>query len=291
MGIVILGANGNLGVQLQKQFKDDLIAAWDHADFNFLDFNELTEQLKKIKPKIIINVAAYNAVDDCEKSEKEEALAYIINRDLPAVLSDYCLINDIKLMHYSSDYVFGVEQRRIEAYNELSIPGPINKYGQSKLAGEKEIAKRALEGLNYYIIRSSRLFGPKVNNQFSKASFFKVMLNLAEKNRQVKAVDGELSCFTYTPDLAEASFDLLSDNAPRGVYHLINSGLSTWYEAAEHLYNMFDFDLELLAVKSEDWFRPAKRPSFSVLKNTRRRLLRPWQEALNEYLKSENLIH
>ena len=183
MRTLILGANGNLGTQLQKKFKKSLVAAWDHADFNFLDFKELSMRLTELKPTVVINAAAYNAVDQCEEDHKEEKLALSLNRDLPAVLADYCLENNAKLLHYSTDYVFGAENRSAEPYHELSIPRPINKYGNSKFEGEKEIAKRALAGLNYYLVRTSKLFGPKVINEFSKPSFFEVMVKLAKDNK------------------------------------------------------------------------------------------------------------
>lgn len=290
MKTLILGAKGNLGSQLQKQFKDTLIAAWDHVDFNFLDFKELSKNLRELQPELIINAAAYNAVDKCETDQQEEELAFILNRDLPAFLADYCLASKATLMHYSTDYVFGAENRSAEEYHELSLPGPINIYGQSKYQGEREIAKRALLGLNYYLIRTSKLFGPRVDNEYSKPSFFEVMLKLAKDNKQVKAVEGELSCFTYTPDLAEASLAIINDKAARGIYHLINSGPVTWYEAVKYLYDKYSFDLELIPIKSEDWPRAAKRANFTVLKNTRRKPLRSWQAALNEYLKEDKLI-
>lgn len=290
MRTLIIGASGNLGSQLQKKFQTHLIAAWDHADFDFLDFQELAKRLHNLKPELVINAAAYNAVDKCESDQIERTLALKLNRDLPAVLSDYCVTNNASLMHYSTDYVFGGDNRSAEAYHELSVPCPINQYGLSKLDGEKEIAKRALTGLNYYLIRCSKLFGPPINNSFSKPSFFETMINLAKNNRSLKVVQGELSCFTYTPDLAEASFALINDNAARGIYHLVNSGPVTWFESVRYLYHQLALDIELIAVKSAAWPRPAKRPNFSVLKNTRRKALRPWQEALNEYLKQNNQI-
>lgn len=284
MNTIILGANGNLGSQLKAKFANDISAAWDHADFNYLDFDELTRRLDKIGPQLIINAAAYNAVDKCEIDKQEEALSLKLNRDLPAFLADYCLKSQAALLHYSTDYVFGADDRKNNPYTELDRPAPLNKYGISKLAGEKEIVKRALKGLQYYIVRTSKLFGEKSNNELSKASFFEVMIKLAHENKVVKVVDAEMSCFTYTADLASASLALCNDAAPRGIYHLTNSGQATWYEAALFLFNHLGLDLELMAIKPSDWPRPAKRPNFSVLGNTRRRPLRSWQEALIEYL-------
>jgi len=284
MSILILGAAGNLGGQLKKIFADREITTWDRTDFDFLDFEELKSRLERLKPSLVINAAAYNAVDKCESDEVEAALAWKLNRDLPAVLADYCLSSGVFLIHYSTDYVFGGDNRLAGAYNELSCPEPVNVYGQTKLGGEQEIARRALPGLKYYLIRTSKLFGPSGDNPLAKPSFFDMMLALAEKNSEVKAVDGEMSCFTYTPDLAAATKSLIDDQAPRGIYHIINSEPATWYEGAKELFAIRQIDKKLLPVSPDEWQRPAKRPVYSVLENTRRPLLRSWRAALREYL-------
>jgi dTDP-4-dehydrorhamnose reductase len=289
MSVIILGAAGNLGSQLEKTFSANLSAAWDRRDFDFLDFAELSRRLKELSPSLIINAAAYNAVDKCESDDEELALAKRLNVELPAQLADFCLENDISLMHYSSDYVFGANNRFGPAYSETDLPAPVNAYGQTKLDGEKELARRALKGLKYYIIRTSKLFGPPGTSEYTKPSFFDLMIQLSEEKKKLEVVDAELSCFTYTPDLATASFALWQDRAPRGIYHLINSGPSTWYEAALYLFKKLDKEIELEAVSSDFWPRPAKRPQFSVLQNTRRAHLRSWQEALDDYLENNQI--
>ena len=286
MSTLILGAAGNLGGQLKKVFSAQEITAWDRSDFDFLDFVELKRHLQTAKPELIINAAAYNAVDKCESEEAEKTLAWRLNRDLPGVLADYCLENNIPLVHYSTDYVFGGDGRLDGAYNEIDRPVPVNIYGETKLGGEQEIARRALAGLRYYLIRTSKLFGPRGENLQAKPSFFEIMLDLAAKNSEVKAVNGELSCFTYTPDLAAATRCLLTDKASHGIYHLFNTGPATWYQGAQYLFQIANIKTPLRAITPAEWPRPAKRPDFSVLANTRRPSLRSWQEALLEYLKT-----
>jgi len=290
MSVIILGAAGNLGSQLSKVFASDLIAAWDRRDFDFLNFNELSKRLKEVAPSLIINAAAYNAVDKCENDSSELELSRRLNVDLPANLADFCLENKVVLMHYSSDYVFGGDNRFSPAYHENDRPNPINTYGQSKLDGEKEIARRALTGLRYYIIRTSKLFSPSGTSEYAKPSFFDLMIKLSENKKKLEVVDAELSCFTYTPDLAAASLSLWQDQASRGIYHLTNKGASTWYEAALYLFKKLERKIEIEAVSSDFWPRPAKRPQFSVLDNTRRAPLRSWQEALDEYLENFDKI-
>lgn len=287
MSILILGGAGNLGTQLKKSFVSDNIVAWDREDLDFLDFAELRRRLIELKPDVIINTAAYNAVDKCETDEAEAALAWKLNRDLPGVLADYCLEHDILLVHYSTDYVFGGDGRLSSDYNELAHPVPMSVYGQTKFGGEQEIARRALSGLNYYLIRTSKLFGPKAESEGAKPSFFDIMLELGHKNPEVKAIDSEISCFTYTPDLAEATKAMISEKCARGIYHLTNSGPVSWYDGVKELFALAEIKTPLIAITPEDWPRPAKRPVFSSLANTRRPRLRTWQEALAEYIKSK----
>lgn len=288
MSIIILGAAGNLGGQLKIVLKEQTVLSWDRSDFDFLDFEELKKRLQAEDPELIINAAAYNAVDKCETDEAEAALARRLNQDLPGVLADFCLASGATLMHYSTDYVFGGDQRSAGAYSETDRPVPLNVYGRTKFGGEQEIARRALSGLKYYLIRTSKLFGPRGENPQAKSSFFEIMLELAAKGGEIKAVDGEKSCFTYTPDLAQASKAIFYEKAPRGIYHLVNSGIATWYQGAEYLFQKTGHKVDLKAITANDWPRPAQRPDFSALANNRRPALRPWQSALDEYLQSLN---
>lgn len=288
MPFLILGAAGNLGSQLKKKYDGKDLTAWDRSDFDFLDLELLAKRLEELKPSFIINAAAYNGVDACEKEDGEARLAWLLNRDLPAALADYCLKADIPLLHYSTDYVFGGDGRLSGPYYETDKPQPLNVYGKTKFAGEKEIARRALEGLKYYIVRTSKLFGPSANNAHSKPSFFDLIKSKAQSEPELKVIDGEMSCFTYTPDLAQASFSLINDKASFGIYHLVNQGAATWYQGAKELLEILNINTPIQAMNPDSWQRPASRPKFSVLANTRRRPLRPWQEALREYLQDKN---
>ncbi|MGE5425922.1 MAG: dTDP-4-dehydrorhamnose reductase [Bacillota bacterium] len=290
MPILILGSAGNLGGQLLKVFAKNDVIGWDRDDVDLLDSSELKRRLDALAPEVIINAAAYNAVDRCESEEIEKDLAFLLNSSLPACLADYCLAAGALLIHYSTDYVFGGDSRFSPAYQETDRPDPLNTYGASKAAGEQEVARRALLGLNYYLIRTSKLFGPKGNNPLAKPSFFDIMLEAAGKNTELKAVDAEMSCFTYTPDLAEATHALWEEKAPRGIYHLTNSGAATWYQGAQELFRLSGSSVLVSPVGPDEWPRPAKRPAFSVLANTRRKPLRSWQEALAEYLENRNKL-
>jgi len=283
MKILILGGRGNLGSQLTKVFSTDFeTISWDREDLDVLDFPLLISRISELGPELIINTVAYNAVDKCE-DKKEYELAYRLNADLPGVLADLSRRLGAVLIHYSSDYVFnGVEEK--QEFAEEETPNPINKYGESKFAGEREIVKQGEYGLNYYLIRTSKLFGPKGFSAVAKPSFFDIMLGLAQENKDITVVNEELSCFTYTPDLAEATKRLWELETPFGIYHLVNEGECNWLDGVKVLFDLKGIDVPIRAVRSENLLRAARRPKFSVLKNSKVKKMRNWQDALREYL-------
>ena len=284
MKVLILGARGNLGGQLVKVFSDLKyeVTAWSRAEVDITDKELINKKIDDIKPDLIINAAAYNNVDECEKEEEFEK-AKKINGDAVGYLADAAIRNNSILVHYSSDYVF--DGKQIEGYRENDEPHPINKYGESKLLGEKELISRSGKGLKFYLIRTSKLFGPKGESKESKPSFFDIMLKKAQEKNKVDVVDEEKSCFTYTPDLAQATKNLIESEKGYGIYHIVNQGTSTWFEAAQELFKLANLDTRINSVTSDKFPRPAKRPKYSVLLNTKLPKLRNYKEALEEYLK------
>ncbi|MEI6529124.1 MAG: NAD(P)-dependent oxidoreductase [Candidatus Falkowbacteria bacterium] len=283
MKILILGGQGNLGTQLTKTFSVDFeVISWDRSELDVLDFTLLAEKIREIKPSLIINTVAYNAVDKCE-DKKEYKLALKLNTELPAILADVSLHIGAVLIHYSTDYVFNGTEDKQEFF-ETDTPNPINKYGESKFAGECEILKQAERGLDYYLIRTSKLFGPRGLSESAKPSFFDIMLGLVQDNKEITVVNEELSCFTYTPDLAEATKRLWEVEAPFGIYHIVNEGACNWYEGAKILFSLKKMEVNIRAVRSENLLRAARRPKFSVLKNLKIKKMRNFSEALREYL-------
>jgi dTDP-4-dehydrorhamnose reductase len=284
MNILILGANGNLGTQIQKEFSptNNLISL-DKNDLDLLDFFAVEKKLNSLSIDMIINCAAYNNVDKCEEDKESWQMALKLNAELPELLANLALKNKVRLIHYSSDYVFGKEDRS-EPYLEYEVPNPVNKYGYSKYMGEKALEKLEARGLNYYLIRTSKLFGPKGLSLDSKASFFDIILKLAEKENSVKIIDDEVSAFTYTKDLAIHTKYLHSHNYPQGIYHLINKGQATWYQGVEELFKILKKDVKIEAVLADEFNRSAQRPHFSLLANTKTKPLPYWKQALRNYL-------
>ncbi|MBU0722460.1 dTDP-4-dehydrorhamnose reductase [Patescibacteria group bacterium] len=283
--ILILGAKGNLGQQLQKVFAvNNEIIAWDRGEIDISDQELILKKISDIRPELVINAAAYNAVDKCEADDQEYELAKKVNIDGPKFLAQACLKVDAILIHYSTDYVFDGAKKG--GYKETDEPKPINRYGKTKFHGEKKILELSGSGLKWYLIRTSKLFGAKAENEMAKPSFFDIILEQGRTKPSMEIVDEEIGCFTYTPDLAKATRELVDHNHDGyGIYHLTNSGSCTWYEAALELFNLAGVEIEVKPIASDKLARPAKRPKYSVLLNTKLAPLRGYREALKEYLK------
>jgi dTDP-4-dehydrorhamnose reductase len=279
--VLIIGAKGMLGQDLVKAFQQNGnydVFAWDFNDLDITKREEVFDKLKNIKPDILINSAAYNAVDKAEEPEGFET-AMAVNALGPKNLAEYCKENNILFVQYSTDYVFRGDKK--EGYRENDTPDPVSKYGQSKYEGEKNVQAT---GGNYYLIRTSKLFGRAGIGQNVKKSFADTMIELSEKLPELKVVDEEWSCFTYTPDLAEATLELISAKMPFGIYHIVNSEPCTWYGYTKTLFEILGKEVKLTPVPASTFPRPAKRPDYSVLLNTKLPPLRSYREALKDFL-------
>ncbi len=282
--LIIVGARGMLGRDLGEVFEKDgqyQVLKWDREEIDITDQAQVKRKVKAEKPDVIINVAAYNAVDKAENDPAEFELAKRINGEGPRHLTDVAKELNAIFVHYVSDYVFDGQKGK---YVEEDATGPICNYGISKQLGEENV--KAVGG-KYYLIRTSKLFGRPVTAGNSKKSFFQVMLELAREKDELKVVDSEKSCFTFTPDLAQATKTLIEEEYPFGIYHLINEGAVTWYQGAKKLFELAGIgedELKVIPVGSDEFPRPAKRPPSSVLINTKFPKLRNYEQALEEWL-------
>jgi dTDP-4-dehydrorhamnose reductase len=285
MKILILGANGNLGCQLVKVFNsdDNDVIAWDRGEIDITDRELILKKINDLKPNLVINAAAYNAVDKCERDDAEYELAKKINIDGPKNIAEGCLKTGSTFIHFSTDYVFDGKNKN--GYTEQAEPNPINRYGKSKFHGEKRILELSGSGLKWYLIRTSKLFGPQGESEVAKPSFFDIMLSESAKKEILDVINEEASCFTYTPDLAKATKELVASDHGYGIYHIINEKPVTWYAAVIELFKIADKNIKINPVKSDKFPRPALRPKYSVLLNTKLPKLRSYAEALEEYLK------
>lgn len=292
--IMITGAQGNLGGQLMRVFGNEYrLVLLDRDELDITDRESVLSAVEFHKPHYIINAAAYNAVDKCEEDESEYQLAVALNGRAVGNLALAAFSVGAVFVQYSTDYVFGgftgdslAAIREQEGFKEDALPQPGNKYAETKLMGEQEILRLAGKEMRYYLIRTSKLFGPRGENEIAKPSFFDIMLKLSETKDELEVVDGEVSCFTYTLDLARATKELIEKKKEYGIYHIVNEGASTWYEGAKELFEIAGKDIVVKPVNGDKFPRPAKRPEYSVLKNTKLEPLRDYREALKEYLEN-----
>lgn len=256
------------------------------------DITKKEEIIKVIcdeKPEVVIHTAAYTDVDGCEKNPD---LAYKVNGTGTQNVALACKECKAVMTDISTDFVFDGEKK--EPYLESDKTNSLSVYGKSKLEGERYLFS-LLD--RYFIIRTSWLFGKHGRN------FVNAILKLAQEKKELRVVDDQIGSPTYTRDLSQAIkhlLDLIQDPVSSiqdlfGIYHISNSGSCSWYEFAQEIIRMSDIryqmsDIKLLPIPSQELNRPAKRPKFSVLDNRRYiktvgKSLRPWQEALKEYLR------
>ncbi len=267
--------------------------AFARDDLDITDFKALHDIFKQISPDFVLNCAAYTDVDGCEADPE---LAFKVNSEAPGVIADVCNKENAVLLHFSTDYVF--DGKKKDGYKESDTVGPVNVYGESKLKGE-EVIKGFMK--KYYIVRTSWLFGPKGKN------FVDTMISLSGKTTPLSVVSDQFGSPSYTFDLCEAVIDNFlapylanvdrlheyqySDSIPRdkkaldfGTYHLSNSGTCSWYDFAKEIFRLIGSDIELKAVKSSEFPRPAVRPNYSILLNTKLDAMRPWTDSLKSYI-------
>lgn len=281
MKIVILGSKGMLGKALREEFEDSEVFAFDKEDLDITNENQLRTKIEEIRPEVIINATAINAVDNIEIDANFYKLAEEINGTVVGKLAQICKELNIILVHYSSDYVFKGDNQ--VGYDEESYTDPVDKYGETKALGEK-LLKMTTD--KFYFIRLSRLFGKAGESEMAKKSFVDIMLDLVinKGKTELDLVDDEKSCPTYSCDLAKFTKKLLLENKPFGIYHGANNGACTWYEFAKEIFQIKNLHVKCNPVSADKFPRPAKRPNFSELLNTKVEKQRNWQEALKEYL-------
>lgn len=275
MKILIVGAQGQVGKELVEIGKEKHlnVIGFGSQQLNIIDINNITNIILQNSPTVVINAAAYTAVD---KAETEKDKAYAVNRDGVANLASVCRENKIPLLHISTDYVF--DGRKQAPYTEEDKPDPINVYGASKLAGE-EVLSRTWE--QHIILRASWIFGRYGNN------FVKTMLDLANTHNELKVVNDQMGTPMGARNialvlLAIASSDSLgTQQFPWGVWHLSSYPTVTRYEFAKEIFkqvknessirkNLLKQVPELLPATSSDFPTLAKRPNYSCLVSSRK---------------------
>ena len=282
MKVAVTGANGQLGTDFCRALHNFDVIPFTHADIEIADLASVREAMLKHKPAIIINTAAYVRVDDCE-DEKEEA--FQVNalgaRNVAVVAQEL----GARLVHISTDYVFGGEvEPRTTPYTEFDTPIPLSIYGKSKLAGENLVRHFCLR---HFIVRASGLFGV-AGSSGKGGNFIETMLRLARERDELKVVNDQVFSPTYTRDLAQKIAQLMATEY-YGIFHITSKGACSWYEFTTETLKLAGITTPVVPITSDQYPQKARRPRYSVLDNYHLRLLgmddmRPWQEALKDYL-------
>lgn len=288
MKILLTGASGTLGQDLLKIFREagHEVLATDREILDITKKESVENFVQKHAPQLIINAAAYNFVDKVEDAQFYP-LAAAVNIDGPKYLAISAAKREIPFVHYSTDYVFA--GKKPEGYAENDEPDPISQYGKTKALGEAAV--KAAGGM-CYIFRLSKIFGTTGLTDMSKPSFVHLMLKLAKEQPLLKIIDEEVGCPTYTKDVAHMTLQLLTESYPGGIYHLINDGPGvTPYEFAEEIFAIAGVTTPRIPVHADAFPpRPAARPKFAALLNTKTPKLRSRVEALREFLMSHKVV-
>jgi dTDP-4-dehydrorhamnose reductase len=280
MKYAVLGAAGQLGQDLCR-FLSGEAAALTRQQANVTRPEMLAAILKSLCPEVVINCAAYNWVD---QAERDAEAAFAVNAWGVRHLAQICRDLDAVFVHFSTNYVFGLEENRTLPYAETDPPGPISVYGLSKLAGEY-FARFLCP--KHFVIRTAGLFG-HAGGTGNKTNFVELMLRLAGEGKPIRVVNDQVCTPTSTADLAKATLALIPTGR-YGLYHLTNSDACSWHEFAQAIFELAGSPANLSGVTSEEFAALARRPRYSVMAMGAYEALglpplRPWREALAQYL-------
>jgi len=281
--ILLIGTTGQVGWELQRcvQTLGKVVASTkSHIDLTAPD--SIRQMIREIKPTIILNAAAYTAVD---KAEQDTELAHAINATAPGIIAEESLRINSLLIHYSTDYVFNGKQT--QPYTETDEVNPLGVYGTTKLAGEQAI--QAIGG-QYLILRTSWVYGLRGKN------FLLTMQRLAKERNELKIIADQFGAPTWSRMIAQATTHILTQlytplykldiKTLSGTYHLTCAGKTSWYEFAKAIITHSDKQMRVLPITTADYPTPAQRPTYSVLSNAKIAktfgiTLPAWDKALN----------
>lgn len=269
MKILIAGHKGMLGSALAEVFKSDELVLWDLPEVDVAK-EEVIDRIVAENPELILNATGFTAVDEAEKKKKDAKKGNITTVEM---LAEGCEKINSPLVHFSTDYVFDGETK--DGYKESDPPKPISFYGKTKAEAEKILRKKTDE---IFLIRTSGLYGPNGKN------FVDTILEKAKAGGLLTVVNDQICKPTYSLDLAKAVRELVEMQPEYGIYHLVNEGAVSWFDFAKKIVELSKLNVEVKPISSKEYKAAAKRPANSSLLNTKMKALRPWSEALADYL-------
>ncbi|MFV0414153.1 MAG: dTDP-4-dehydrorhamnose reductase [Oscillospiraceae bacterium] len=287
MKILITGAAGQLGQELQRQLQEGgsslgplperlqlaTVIPVDLPDADLSNRHDTAALIRRYAPYAVVNCAAYTNVDNCEK---QPDTAFAANAIAPRNVAMACEEVGAKLLHISTDYVLSGEASA--PVPETALPAPRSVYGYTKLLGEEYVKNVCSQ---WFILRTAWLYGQNGNN------FVKTILRLARENGSAKVVNDQFGNPTNAEDLAHHILKLIPTKE-YGLYHCTNNEVCSWFDFASEIVRLWDIDAAVSPCTTEEFPRPAKRPAYSALDNAMLRAtigdeMRPWQQAIAAY--------
>jgi len=288
MVIAVLGATGQLGSELLELWGEAAVGL-TREELDLSDPSTIEATLETIAPEVVVNATAYNQVD---KAESEPAAAMLVNAQGPRQLARWCASRGVRLVHVSTDFVFGSDTSRSEPYAESDETGPLGAYALSKLGGELYVRSGCPDHL---VVRTCGLYGHAALRRAGGGNFVETMLRLESAGGPIRVVEDQ-RCTPTSASVLAAAIDALLESGCRGLYHATCGGSTTWREFAREIFERSELDVEVEAITTSEFGAPAARPGYSVLDCGR--LVRDtgytppdWDDALTEYLASREADH
>jgi dTDP-4-dehydrorhamnose reductase len=292
MNILLFGANGQLGTKLKSLLATrGRLRAVDQAELDLRDGASLRAVIRESAPELIVNAAAYTAVDQAESDAESAGL---VNAEAPRIMAESAYERNALFVHYSTDYVFdGIAS---EPYTETSATNPLGVYGATKLAGEQGVADT---GADYLILRTAWLYSNYGKN------FFNTMLRLAGERTELRVVDDQTGSPTWSDLVAQATLDMLDAmyghgavrRDRRGLYHVTCGGQTSWHGFASRIIALAGYGerVRVTPIPTSEYPTPARRPAYSVLSSAKVAKvfgiqLPDWQSGLQRCLKERSAL-
>ena len=286
MKVAVIGSTGQLGQDLMRVFGEEAVG-FAHEDLDVTDEESVASAVQSAGPDWVLNTAAFHRVDDCEINP---TLTFAVNSTGALNVARAAAAVGSGVAFFSSDYVFGGQDRgRDNPYKEGDAPHPLSVYGVSKVAGEQLVMQA---NPRHLVVRSAGLYGTATSRK--GWTFPELMLNKARNEGALRVVTDQVLSPTFTADLAGKAKELIEQDAV-GLFHLTNAGECSWFEFARGALELAGVDAKMEQISTEQMNQRARRPPYSALDTTRLEAvglepLRPWKEALSDYLYEKGMI-
>ena len=282
MKVLITGSNGQLGMSIRKlsgKFPDFQFIYTDVEELDITKLDDIRKFVIETAPDVIINCAAYTAVD---KAEEEPEKARLLNATAPGLLAKAASEKNILLIHISTDFIFGGDKKT--PYSEVDKPFPKSVYAKTKADGEAAVINNSKKAV---IFRTSWLYSEFGHN------FVKTILRIAKEKAEINVVNDQIGTPTYATDLAKVILKLLPEllklSGEAEILHYSNEGEASWYDFAKEIVDQSGLDCKVNPISTEQYPLPAKRPAYSVLDKSKIKakygiIIPDWKESLNKCL-------